>query len=404
VRAKKYLVIALILFVGAAAFSQAALTGAYPNLFAELLGKSEAETKSKIDAAWNSLFYGSDASERVYYPVGEDMAYVMDIGNNDVRSEGMSYGMMIAVQLDKKAEFDRIWKWAKTYMWQKPGSSYAGYFAWHCSTIGKKIDGNPASDGEEYFATALLFASARWGDGEGIFAYGEEAQAILDVMLHKDRDKSYAATNMFDPETKQVVFVPQKGPPSQITDPSYHLPAFYEVWARWADKDQDFWKEAAAASRAFFRKAANPKTGLMADYAQFDGTPVDLNNGQHQDFRYDAWRIGQNVAMDWSWFKADPWQVEQSDRLLAFFRSQGVAGYGDRYTVDGAQIGSSHSLGLVSMNAVACLAATGQGRQDFVKALWDAQPPTGQWRYYDGMLYMLGLLNVGGAYKAYLPK
>src|SRR5215208_1455433 len=105
----------------------------YRNLFEEYLAKSDAETQAKIDAAWDQLFYGEDDSERVYYPVGEDMAYIEDIGNSDVRSEGMSYGMMIAVQLDKKEEFDRLWKWAKTYMYQADGP-YQGYFAWHCTT------------------------------------------------------------------------------------------------------------------------------------------------------------------------------------------------------------------------------------------------------------------------------
>jgi oligosaccharide reducing-end xylanase len=403
-RAKVSAVIALFLLVGASAFSQAALDGEYPNLFAELLGKSEAETKAKIDSAWDKLFYGNDTTQRVYYPVGEDMAYVYDVGSRDVRSEGMSYGMMIAVQLDKRPEFDRIWKWAKTYMQQQPGASYSGYFAWHCTKEGRPLDRNPASDGEEYFATALFFASARWGDGEGIFSYRKEAQAILDTMLRKDRDNSAVATNMFDAAAKLVVFVPTKGPASQITDPSYHLPQFYELWARWADKDQDYWKAAAAASRAFLKKAANPKTGLMADYAQFDGTPVDMNNGQHQDFRYDAWRVGMNVAQDYLWFEADPWEVEQSDRLLSFFRGQGIASYADRYAVDGKPDGSDHSLGLVSMNAAACLAATGEGRKAFVQALWDEHVPAGQWRYYNGMLYMLGLLNVSGNYKAYLPE
>ena len=110
-------------------------TGYYRNLFQEYLSKSDAEVHDKLETAWQQLFYGSDDFERVYYPVGEDMAYVEDIGNGDVRSEGMSYGMMIAVQLDKKAEFDRLWKWAKTYMYQSDGP-YRGYFAWHCSTDG----------------------------------------------------------------------------------------------------------------------------------------------------------------------------------------------------------------------------------------------------------------------------
>jgi oligosaccharide reducing-end xylanase len=178
----------------------------YRNLFKEYLGKSDEEVQTKIDAAWNQLFYGNDDSERVYYPVGEDMAYIQDIGNSDVRSEGMSYGMMIAVQLDKKEEFDRIWKWAKTYMYQDDGP-YQGYFAWHCTPEGEQLDANPASDGEEWFAMALLFASARWSDGEGIFDYRVQAQEILDVMLHKEDTKSDLATNMFNLEQKQVVCV-----------------------------------------------------------------------------------------------------------------------------------------------------------------------------------------------------
>ena len=70
--------------------------------------------------------------------------------------------MMICVQLDMKEEFDRIWKWAKTYMWMSEGEN-EGYFAWSCATDGKKNAYGPAPDGEEFFAMALLFASHRWG-------------------------------------------------------------------------------------------------------------------------------------------------------------------------------------------------------------------------------------------------
>ena len=44
------------------------------------------------------------------------MAYIYTADTDDVRSEGMSYGMMICVQMDKREEFNRLWKWAKTYM------------------------------------------------------------------------------------------------------------------------------------------------------------------------------------------------------------------------------------------------------------------------------------------------
>jgi oligosaccharide reducing-end xylanase len=371
----------------------------YRNLFEEYLGKSDADVRAKIDAAWDQLFYGNDDSERVYYPVGEDMAYIKDIGNGDVRSEGMSYGMMIAVQLDKKEEFDRLWKWTKTYMYQSDGP-FQGYFAWHCTPEGQQLDANPASDGEEWFATALLFASARWGNGEGIFNYRAQAQEILDVMLHKEDNN--VATKMFNLENKQIVFVPMVGHVSSFTDPSYHLPAYYELWARWAERDNDFWSEAAQVSREFFKRSAHPQTGLMPDYANFDGTPYGTDD--HKDFRFDAWRTLSNVAVDYAWFNADPWQVEQSNRVLHFLASQGIDSYSNQFSVDGTPLSRDHSTGLVSMAAVAALAADRETGEPFVQALWDTQIPSGKWRYYDGMLYMLGMLHVSGNFKIYTPQ
>jgi oligosaccharide reducing-end xylanase len=375
-------------------------SGRYRNLFKEMLNKSDADIQAKLDAAWKQLFYGNDDTQRVYYPVGADMAYVMDIGNGDVRTEGMSYGMMIAVQLNKKEEFDRIWKWAKTYMYQKDGP-YQGYFAWHCKSNGEQIDANPASDGEEWFAMALLFASGRWGNGSGIFNYRAEAQAILDTMLHKEDQKSDLATNMFDAKTNQVVFVPSIGRNSSFTDPSYHLPAYYELWARWADKDNEFWKQAAQASREFWKKSAHPQTGLMPDYAEFDGTPT---GGDHQDFRFDAFRTASNVAVDYAWFAADPWAVEQNNRYLEFFYSQGIDKYVNQYTLEGKPLSSDRSTGLVAMNAVAALATTTDKAPKFVEALWDAPIPSGKWRYYDGLLYTLALLHISGNFQIYAPK
>lgn len=372
-------------------------SGKYRNLFKEYLGKSDAEIQDKLNAAWEQLFYGDDSSQRVYYPTGDDMAYIEDIGNGDVRSEGMSYGMMTAVQLDKQEEFDRLWKWTKTYMYQVEGP-YKGYFAWHCTTDGKKLASNPASDGEEWFATALFFASARWGNGEGIFNYQAQAQEILDTMLHKDEEDNGIATNMFDPDTKQVVFVPS-GHNATFTDPSYHLPSYYELWARWAERDNEFWVDATQVSRDFFHLAANPQTGLMPDYAYFDGKPHSDNF--HKDFRFDAWRTLSNVAVDYAWFAADPWQVEQSNRVLDFLASQGMSSYPNQYSLDGEALSADHSTGLVSMAAVAALAASPEKGEPFVLALWDTDIPSGKWRYYDGMLYILGLLHVSGNFRIY---
>jgi oligosaccharide reducing-end xylanase len=377
---------------------QSLQTGLYRNLFQEYLGKSEAEIQAKLDAAWEQLFYGDDSSERVYYPVGDDLAYMLDVGNNDVRSEGMSYGMMIAVQLGRQEEFNRLWQWTKTFMYQSDGP-YRGYFAWHCDRDGKQLAANPASDGEEWFVTALFFASKRWGDGEGIFNYRAEADQILHTMRAKTAEGNGIATDMFDPVSKQVVFVPS-GRNSTFTDPSYHLPSFYELWVLWAAEDNAFWAEAATESRAFFHLAAHPKTGLMPDYSNFDGTPT---GGEHADFRFDAWRTLANVAVDFAWFGKDPWQVEQSDRVLAFLAAQDSGFFGNQYTLEGKALSGDHSTGLVAMAGVAALAAHRGVGEPFVRELWETTIPRGTWRYYDGLLYLMAMMHVSGNFQAYTP-
>ena len=83
-------------------------TGVYRNVFLEN-GYTQEEIDKKIEDSFQTMFYGSE-EERIYHPVGEDMGYMEDTGNHDARTEGMSYGMMMCVQMDKKEEFDRLWK------------------------------------------------------------------------------------------------------------------------------------------------------------------------------------------------------------------------------------------------------------------------------------------------------
>ena len=76
------------------------------NLFKTLLGKTDAEVDRKIENIWGHFFtpgdlslYEADGQKTVYYNSPDGLAFVMDTGSNDVRTEGMSYGMMISVQL-----------------------------------------------------------------------------------------------------------------------------------------------------------------------------------------------------------------------------------------------------------------------------------------------------------------
>jgi hypothetical protein len=58
---------------------------------------------------------------------------------------------------------------------------------------------------------------------------------------------------------------------------------------------------------------------------------------------------------------------------------------------------------LMATNAVAALAADPQKGKPFVQALWDLDIATGKYRYYDGLLTMLALLQVSGNFQIYTP-
>ena len=133
--------------------SGAYATGKYRNLFAET-GHSSTAIQEKIDAAYQQLFHGDPRSQAVFFSAGRNasghLAYVTDWANHDVRTEGMSYGMMIAVQMNKKDDFGALWNWTKTYMYAgNPQHPSYGYFFWSCKTEGTPNEETPAPDGEE---------------------------------------------------------------------------------------------------------------------------------------------------------------------------------------------------------------------------------------------------------------
>jgi oligosaccharide reducing-end xylanase len=427
----------------------------YRDLFAEQ-GHSAAETSAKIEKAFHQFFYGDGQEERVYFETGANengpLAYITDWANNDARTEGMSYGMMIAVQLNHKREFDALWNWSKTYMLiTDPANPSVGYFAWSMSTDGSPRSTGAAPDGEEYYTMALYFAAHRWGNGKGIYNYQAEADRILRGMRHhpvltgtspfrihpgdapftppdhpwpspnNTRRAQQAAAKgatvpmfrmprgnfpeqigpMVDEDHFMIKFVPNS--PGGVTDPSYHLPAFYELWARWGPvEDREFWAKAADVSRDFYNRVTGPDTGLTPERANFDGSQTVDWNGAPSSFGYDSWRSASNWSVDFAWWKKDVRESKLSDKVQKFLYSQGIDKFSDRYTLDGKLLGDSNRTGLLSTTAVATQAATnGEISKAFVEALWNAPVPSGEQRYYDGMLYLMSLLHCSGNFRIY---
>lgn len=386
-------------------------TGKYRNVFQEA-GYSQKAIDEKVVKAYHDVFEGPN---RVYFEVGDSMAYVSDLKNHDARSEGLSYGMMIAVQLNKREVFDRIWRWSKKYL-QHPDGPREAYFAWSINpqTMKKNSEGS-ASDGELYFVTSLLFASNRWGNNTGINYYGE-ARRILDAAWKKDGTGNIK--NLINTEHKQITFVPE-GDGYNWTDPSYHLPAFMEVWAMYAkDGHEQFYRDCSDTSRAYLHRACHPVTGLNPDYSEFSGAP-HTTRWIPVAFRYDSWRVPMNIAMDYNWFGKDKaWQDDYVKRFQGFLRSRGIDRFEDQFNMDGSMPDSilqaggfkklRHSLGLVATAASTSLINQEKGSFDFVQALWNAklQPYEDGYfdPYYDGLLYLFSLMHLSGKYQLIKPE
>ena len=374
----------------------------YRNVLSEA-GISPREIEKRIGSCFDAIFYGPG---KFYFEAGPDMAYIEDTGNLDVRTEGMSYGMMMCVQMDKKAEFDRLWKWAVTYMYMDEGEN-SGYFAWSVSPDGIPNARGPAPDGEEYFAMALFFAAHRWGDGAGIYNYSGWARAILRACIHKE--DGGRGRNMWDRDNHLIRFIPE----ADFTDPSYHLPHFYELFALLADpEDRPFWAQAAAASRDYLQWACHPVTGLSAEYAEFDGSPCTRLRerfGRHDWHYSDAYRTVANIAMDYCWFgeaRGETWQTEIAEKVRRFFLETAAENPRGIYAVDGTFLPGAalHPTAITATLAESAIASPGplSGRAlRCVREFWDTPLRTGNRRYYDNCLYLFALLALGGQYRIY---
>lgn len=372
------------------------------NIF-EKLGIPAEEIEKKKKDIFNTFFYGSE-EERIFHTSGDDMGYLVDTGNIDARTEGMSYGMMMCVQMDMKEEFDRIWKWAKTNMFLEEGPN-AGYFAWSCDLDGNKNAYGAAPDGEEYFVMSLFFAAKRWGNGEGIFNYEEQAKQLLHTMIHKGENGEEGGP-MFDRDNHLIKFVVEE----DFSDPSYHLPHFYELWSRWAmEEDKEFMKEAVKASREYLKKACHKETGLSAEYAHYDGRPYEVAHdrygGRHDWFYSDAYRTILNIALDYSWFAADDWAKQEAKAYLDFFcKKMGFGNWDHTYLVDGTILDQPalHPIAIIATNAMtALILPEDEDALKCAKLFWDTPLRTGVRRYYDNCLYLFAFLALSGSYKIF---
>ena len=376
-------------------YSGAYYTGDYTSPFKTILGKTDKEIQDKVDELWNHYFGGQN-DKTVYYE-DKDGGYIVDINNNDIRSEGMSYGMMIAVQTNHKEQFGKLWNWAKKHMWKDPATGGSGYFAWQANRDGSVRDWGNAPDGEIYFMMSLLFAAHRWDDAQ----YMKDAQSILKACWKGNGQSLYSEQSYI------ATFQPSDGN-NTWGDASYSLPAFVDLFSRWSDTNKDKWLKATKATRDHIYNSANPQSGLCSDYSNFDGTPHHAFSDNSTKYAFDAIRCPMNYGMDYYLFGVDAERQTKIAKVITDFFERDGYKHG-HFNWDGTSGYGDFTIGQAGANAVATYALLDVPEyKDLVKKVlqkaWDAKPIVGSQRYYDGLVHYLAMLHLTGNFKIWKPK
>jgi endo-1,4-beta-D-glucanase Y len=201
---------------------------------------------------------------------------------NPTFSEGMGYGMLLAVGNSDRTALDALWAYYKAH------EDSNGLMNWQTKDCGSTIYGqNGASDGDEDVAMALVQADAKWG------GYKTDATALINAI------KKYETA---------------AGPPSYLlpgdaiggwsagtVNPSYFAPGYWHVWATYMN--DPFWNQLATDAytmlAAYQKLTISSSTGaLVPEWGTSSG---QVSGGP--DYGYNACRTPWRVAVDYAWFQ-----------------------------------------------------------------------------------------------------
>lgn len=237
-------------------------------------------------------------------------------------SEGMGYGLLLAVYMDDQDVFDNLWKYTKLYF------NGNGLMNWEVDPDGVVIGQGGATDGDEDMAWALVMADRQWG-GQGSLdrTYLEEAVDLINAIWDHEIDHT----------RDQMVKAGDAWGDVDVTNPSYFAPAYYKVFAEVTGNDD--WHLAVDSSyliieRSLNAASGNQSNGLVPAWCNSQGVPVEAYGGAPLHFQNDSTRTPFRVGQDYCYF-GEPRAKAYLDKITAFYKGVGVANIVDGYELDG---------------------------------------------------------------------
>lgn len=312
-------------------------------------------------------------------------------------SEGIGYGMIIAVYMNDQALFDDLWRYYNLHL---DGN---GLMHWYISADGNTILGSgAASDADQDVAWALCMAIYQWGTP----TFGGTYQALAQGLITK-------IYNVFvDPTTKALW---PWGGAGNTFNVSYFDPAMYRAFAQvsgnpgWLDVVDGCYDLLFASLKA---ANGNQTNGLVPAWSNAAGDAVPGFAGAPIHFQYDSCRTPGRIGKDWYFF-GEPRAKQYLDLINSFYVPIGADNITDGYnlngterpqydTLGGGDTGQSAAFVAPAMMGASCDAANAA----FVQTAYDNLKTNTLLiggPYYDQSWTVMGLLWASGNYLNYMP-
>jgi endo-1,4-beta-D-glucanase Y len=307
---------------------------------------------------------------------------------NDAVSEGIGYGMLIAVFMNDKPMFDTLWSYAKSKLDGK------GLMTWCMpSGAGSCSGSGSATDGDEDMAYALLMATKQWSGG----TYSADALALIKNILKNEVSGGVLEGGDSFNNANEL-------------DPSYFTPSYYRAFAAFDTADSSGWMAVLDKSYSILASATGAD-GLVPNWVNTSGAGVTVVNAMvDSDFGYDACRVPFRIGMDYC-INGEPRAQTYAQAIAAFYSSKSTAtslsGIVDGYTTTGGKPGGtlgSYAAGMAFTGpaGVAAMAAGLNPLRDIVYATLradttqSAMKVSGTFSYYHASWGVLSLMAMSG--------
>lgn len=285
---------------------------------------------------------------------------------NDTVSEGIGYGMLLAVAHHDLPTFSGLWRYAEQF------SDAHGLMNWDISASGRIVGTGSATDADEDMAYALLLAHQKWpGHGYGAMAR-QQIQALL----------------AFDVSAHNRLLPGDSWGNTPVMNPSYISPAYYRSFAAFTGHAR--WDAVAQVNMQWLLANANPSTGLLPDWLDANGAPASIVGDQYPDaWYYNAvrvpWRLWMAAA---SGSEAAQQILHTEGQWLSHLRSPLTSGY----TLSGQPLTNYQSGPFVSAAAFMGQFADAAVARTTLAQLTQWTPRT----YYGASLRALALTTLAG--------